>query len=131
MSQQQMMQDIEAFHHKFGLVYEGQVRTLPKDLLEFRIKFMQEELDEYKEAAEAGDKEKQFDALIDLCYVALGTAYLQGLYNVWDEGWARVQRANMAKIRVQRKNFTLSKRQSPFDVVKPKGWVAPDLRDLV
>jgi predicted HAD superfamily Cof-like phosphohydrolase len=94
---------------------------------EFRIQFLLEEVLEYKEAVEEGNLEKAFDSLIDLVYVAIGTAYLQGLPFV--EGWERVHRANMAKVRAERPSD--SARGTAYDVVKPAGWVAPDLSDLV
>lgn len=69
----------------------------------------------------------QFDALIDLAYVVLGTAHLQGFD--FEEGWRRVHAANMSKVRARRKSD--SKRKSKFDVVKPEGWQAPVLTDLI
>jgi|SRR6185437_2618476 len=141
-----MFEDIKDFHHKFGLEYNGPPRRLPDDLGPFRIGFIAEELAEYiTPFASLHEKivkdvkriyvqdgksiplEKQFDALIDLVYVALGTAYMQGFD--FDEGWRRVHNANMRKMRA-----TLSEqsaRGSVFDVVKPEGWAAPDLSDLV
>ena len=121
------MQDIAAFHEKFGLGYNGSPREIDENLASFRAKFMQEELDEYKLAYTEGDLEKQFDALIDLVYVALGTAYLQGF--PFQAGWRRVQAANMAKVRA--KSADESKRGSAFDIVKPKGWMPPFLWDLL
>lgn len=147
--------NIEDFHLKFGLGYDGPPRELDDDLALFRIGFMIEELAEY--AANSGfpkialslnelhenikknnrwltvrveggrDLEQQFDAMIDLVYVALGTAYLQG--PDFDEGFRRVHEANMKKVRVER--IEDSKRTSKYDVVKPKGWKAADLSDLV
>lgn len=127
--------DIVDFHHKFGLNYDGPPRVLPGELGDFRAKFLQEELDEYNEAraeiAANGDsiplREKLLDALVDLVYVALGTAYLHG-FN-FAEAWRRVQRANMAKVRAERADQ--SKRGSTFDVVKPEGWKPPSHVDLV
>lgn len=121
------MADIRAFHEKFKLGYNGSPRELEQELGSFRIKFMQEELDEYREAYVRGDLEKQFDALIDLVYVALGTAYLQGL--PFQEGWRRVHLANMAKVRAKKKEE--SKRGSEYDIVKPPGWTAPTFTDLL
>jgi predicted HAD superfamily Cof-like phosphohydrolase len=121
----EMMRHIAQFHEKFGLAYEGDPRQLPQDLRDFRVRFMEEELREYVEACINGDLEKQFDALIDLVYVALGTAYLQGL--PFRKGWLRVQAANMAKVRTQKP----TERGGGFDVVKPKGWIAPVLSDLI
>lgn len=121
------MADIAAFHEKFKLGYNGSPRELQDDLLSFRVKFLQEELDEYKEAAVTGNMEKQFDALIDLVYVALGTAYLQGF--PFQQGWRRVHLANMAKVRAKRPEDSV--RGSGFDVVKPAGWTAPTFIDLL
>lgn len=126
-----MWNDIESFHTKFGLSYGGAPRPLPYDLAQFRIKFLQEELDEYAAAYEADDsleaREDMLDALVDLVYVALGTAYLHG-FN-FAEAWRRVQVANMSKVRVER--IEDSKRGSAFDVVKPEGWKPPRHLDLV
>lgn len=148
--------DIAAFHTKFELSYGGPPKELEPDMGLFRIGFMIEELAEY--AASSGypniarglndmhehikdesrwfvkrneggrDIEKQFDSLIDLVYVALGTSYLHGFD--FDEGWRRVQAANMAKVRVE-SDLKGSARKSKFDVVKPRGWKPADLSDLV
>jgi predicted HAD superfamily Cof-like phosphohydrolase len=135
-----MANDIISFHHKFGLVYDGPPRILPDDLRKFRVKFMQEELDEYNKAdcssievdgefielTPQEQREAELDALVDLVYVALGTAYLQG-FN-FAEAWRRVHTANMAKVRAERPED--SKRGSGFDVIKPEGWTAPNHSDL-
>lgn len=119
-----MLKDIEAFHLKYGLAYNGQPRMLDEKTSSFRAGFIEEELDEYILADTMEDK---FDALIDLVYVALGTAYLHG-FN-FEEGWNRVHSANMKKVRATQADQ--SKRGSSQDVVKPEGWEPPDLRDLV
>ena len=123
-----MYQDIQDFHSKFGLEGPSVPTELDSDTLDFRMKFMEEELDEFSEAWNTSDMEKQFDALIDLVYVALGTAHMMGLN--FDEGWKRVHEANMKKVRAS-SDGSNSKRGSSLDVVKPEGWVAPDLSDLV
>ncbi len=71
--------------------------------------------------------EKALDGLVDLVYVALGTAWLMGLD--FPEAWRRVHAANMQKVRAQRKEE--SARGTTFDVVKPAGWQPPNLSDLV
>lgn len=119
--------DIWDFHRKFLLEYSGPPRELPQDLGDFRLKFIIEEINEYREARIDHDLAKQFDALIDLVYVVLGTAYLHGFD--FEEGWRRVHAANMSKVRAERAED--STRSSTFDVIKPPGWKAPDLSDLV
>jgi hypothetical protein len=137
------MADIIDFHEKFDLKYSGDPRQLPVELVDFRQDFMQEELTEYGvSSAEcklellsekpnmgsiAEHLEGQLDALVDLVYVALGTAYLQGFD--FNEAWRRVHEANMAKVRAT--DVSQSKRGSTQDVVKPKGWKAPSHLNLV
>lgn len=124
--------DVGVFHEKFNLdnvTFRGSgPREVPEDLLEFRRKFMQEELDEFVEGLEEGNHAKMFDALLDLVYVALGTAHLQGY--PWQIGWLRVQQANMAKVR-SKPDGSDSKRGSAWDVVKPEGWQPPDIEGLL
>lgn len=114
-----LMTDLEEFHHKFGLYYSGKPRELPSDLAEFRAKFMFEELYEY---CTAKNNEDRLDALVDLCYVAIGTAQMHGFD--FHKAWKIVHKANMAKIRKP-------SGRSEYDIVKPEGWTAPDLSSLV
>ena len=129
-----ILTDIIDFHEKFKIDYVGPPRQLPKELEEFRSKFHLEEAREYADIAAINpegrsreDCAKQLDACVDMVYVALGTAYLHG-YD-FAEAWKRVHAANMAKVRCERPGD--SARGSTFDVIKPDGWIAPDLRDLV
>ena len=119
-----MFDDIKSFHQKYGIDYDGPPRKLPAELLRLRRSRLWEELIEY---IDADTLEDQFDALIDLVYIALGTAYLQGF--PFDEGWRRVHEANMKKVRAERSEQ--SRHGSTFDIVKPAGWTAPVLSDLV
>jgi predicted HAD superfamily Cof-like phosphohydrolase len=138
--------DVGKFHRKFGLDCAQQgigPRELPKEMIEFRLKFLIEELEELASAygyrlninlerlagAWLGHKDiaKVADSLIDLVYVALGTAHLEGL--PWQDLWDEVQRANMSKERAQRAEQ--SARGSSFDVIKPAGWRAPDIEGVL
>ena len=132
--------DVAEFHAKFGLTYGGPPRVLDDALAEFRRKFLEEELREYKEDMYKASYDVQFrpervterlasmlDALVDLVYVAVGTAEYHGF--PFAEAWRRVQAANMAKVRAA--SAADSKRGHAMDVVKPPGWVAPDHTDLV
>ena len=92
-----------------------------RDFLEFRIDFLQEELDETSGALVNTDAEEIVDGLIDLCVVAIGTLDAFGVdpYKAWDE----VLKANMQK-EVGRK----ATRPNPLgvpDLVKPDNWEAP------
>ncbi len=101
---------------------------MPSDLMDVRIKFLKEELDEFIEGWATGDHAQMADALVDLVYVALGTAHLLGY--PWQEVWDAVQAANMAKER-GKPDGSNSKRGSAWDVVKPEGWTPPDIATLL
>lgn len=121
-----LMQCIIDFHEKFGIEYNGPVRKLPHDLRQFRLGCSCEEILEYDDAK---DIPHEIDALIDGIYFALGTIHLQGITkDKFYEAFLRVHRANMNKVRSSEQ--LPGKRKSPFDVVKPVGWIAPDIRDL-
>lgn len=122
--------DVGDFHRKFDLEAvpsERPPRLITPELQEFRLKFLQEELDELQLGYEQQDLEKIADALVDLVYVALGTAHLHGL--PWGALWAEVQRANISKVRATHASQSL--RGSTFDVVKPPGWRPPNVRQVL
>ena len=113
--------DIYMMHEKFGThtAMASMDAEKMKMFLEFRIKFLQEELDEMKSAESAEDV---VDALIDLCVVAIGTldAYGVDANKAWDE----VLQANLNK-----QAGIKESRPNPLglpDLIKPPGWVGPD-----
>jgi predicted HAD superfamily Cof-like phosphohydrolase len=116
---------VQSFHRKFGIPCYSAPAMLQGDAADFRVRFMQEELDEYKKAVAEGDLEGAYDALIDLVYVALGTADMHGFRN-FDAAFFLVHQANMRKQRVRKASE--SKRGSTYDVVKPHGWKPPLIR---
>jgi len=126
---QNWVADIAEMHTKFGV--NEKVRGFDSNklaqFLEFRIKFLQEELDEMKLAAEQGNGDDIVDALIDLCVVSIGTldAFDVDSYKAWDA----VHTANMAKevgIKKERPNpLNLP------DLIKPTGWQAPSHKDNI
>lgn len=112
-------------HAKYGV--HDCVKTFDEDklrkFLEFRLSFLDEELNETKAAARAVpvDAEEVVDGLIDLCVVAIGTLDAFGInaYAAWD----RVHEANMTK-QIGIKESRPNPLNLP-DLVKPAGWIAP------
>lgn len=120
--------DVKDFHYKFDLLpKEPGPILLPPDLMSFRLKFKMEEMTELTEAYNQQDLVKVADALIDLVYVAMGTAVMMNL--PWHELWAEVHAANMRKVRAEHRGQ--SKRGSTYDVVKPHGWQPPNLERIL
>jgi len=125
------VQDINDMHRKFGVhkwvseqLVAGDKEKLSK-FLEFRLNFLQEELDETRSAAMMDkNPEEIVDGLIDLCVVAIGTLDAFGIdaYKAWDE----VHNANMSK-----EPGIKESRPNPLglpDLIKPEGWKGPEHR---
>jgi len=120
------VKDMNEMHAKYG-VHEW-VKNNPdklKKYLEFRINFLQEELDETRKAADTADPEEVVDGLIDLCVVAIGTLDAFGVdaHKAWDE----VLKANMAK-----EVGVKPERPNPLglpDLIKPEGWTNPSHKE--
>lgn len=143
------IKDAGTFLQKFN------IDTNPLDdpqMATLRIDRQKEELDELKAAETLSDAA---DAIIDIVYIAAGTVHLLGdrtreterlgtnpyliasqlreLFNrvTWlgrtlplQDLWNEVHKANMKKVRGTEQT---SKHGSSFDVVKPEGWVTPDI----
>lgn len=115
------VKDIWNMHKHYGVhpvVDKMDPETLKK-FLEFRINFLQEELDELK--ANKDNPEEIVDALIDLCVVAIGT--LDGFAVDSHKAWDAVLEANMNKT-----TGVKATRPNPLglpDLIKPEGWTAP------
>ena len=119
--------DMEKMHQKYGVheavdkLDKGQLKAF----LQFRINFLQEELDEMKKAATPNqpiDSEEVVDALIDLCVVAIGTLDAFGVDS--HKAWKEVLIANLNK-----EVGVKESRPNPYglpDLVKPEDWKAPN-----
>ena len=121
------VRDMNNMHAKNG-VHEW-VKNNPdklKKYLEFRINFLQEELDETQRAAFIyEDPEEIVDGLIDLCVVAIGTLDAFGVDA--NAAWDEVLKANMAK-----EVGVKPERPNPLglpDLMKPEGWEPPSHED--
>lgn len=120
-------QDVLDFNRKYELPISDRPIWASPELMDFRIKFLQEELNETIAAYYKRDMAEFFDGLIDLAYVVFGTAIVCGL--PWKSGWREVHRANMKKVRTRRLEDSV--RKSQYDVTKPVGWQPPNIRAVL
>lgn len=118
-----MSQDIASFHKKFDQEYTGEPRILPDDVSEFRLKFLEEELSEYRQSVKDKSIVEQVDGLFDLVYVALGTVYLMGVDI--DEVWKEGHNSNMTKKVVKK-----GKGKMGFTVAKGFGYRRPNFQPM-
>lgn len=144
------------FHRKFGLQNTLEHGCAPRELTPnealFRLKFLLEELTETAQAmgydlvdfhgeplkpmfqarVTGCDLPAAADGLVDLVYVALGTAHLMGL--PWDDLFREVQRANLSKVRATSDAESLEKTgrgNGAMDIVKPEGWIPPRIAEIL
>lgn len=122
-----MHNDIRELYCKMGMPRSAKPSLPPPEIYELREKLLDEELLEFKEAIACGNLAEAADALVDLVVVAMGTAEMMGL--PWAELWAEVHRANMSKVKASCSSE--SKRNSGYDMVKPVGWVPPDIAGVL
>jgi len=118
--------DMQEMHKKYGVdkwmneEKKSDWSRLNK-YMDFRIKMMQEELDETRAAFENENKEEVVDGIIDLCVFAIGTLEVFGVDA--NKAWDEVYKANMSK-----EVGIKEGRPNPLglpDLVKPKGWEGP------
>lgn len=86
---------VAVFHDKHGYANPGKPTMIPFADAKVRVDIMEEELNEYFEAAQGDDLVPIADALGDLLYTVLGTAVVHGidLQPIFDE----IHRSNMTK----------------------------------
>ena len=115
-------EDVLAFHVKLAPDRIGTRPAVPPDGRRALVcELMAEELAETRDAMEAGDLPGVADGLADLIYVAIGAAISWGID--LRPVWAEVQRANMAK--------EGGSTREDGKVLKPPGWVAPDVAGVL
>jgi predicted HAD superfamily Cof-like phosphohydrolase len=93
------LEHVKIFHKAFGLdVSEVQKADLGLDKNMLRYKLMQEENEEYLEAASQGDLVEVADALGDMLYILCGTIISHGMQHKIEEVFEEIHRSNMSKL---------------------------------
>ena len=87
---------------------------------------MIEEVNEFQYSNNMSDIHGCVDALIDVVYIALGTANMLGLNeDQWNECWDKVHAANMSK------ELSLDTEGHKLGVTKPANFIAPDFASVL
>ncbi len=90
---------VEVFHKAFGLgISEKPIAKLSDQKLKLRFDLMQEENEEYLEAAKNNDLVEVADALGDMLYILCGTIIEHGMQDKIEEVFDEIQRSNMSKL---------------------------------
>lgn len=119
---------LEEFHRVFGAHMEtAPTADLTDETIALRVSLIQEELDEYRAAAEARDLVAVADALSDLAYVVLGAYVTHGLQELAEALFAEVHRSNMSKLD---EDGSVIYREDG-KVLKSHLWEPPDLARIL
>lgn len=110
----------QAFEQIERTIKWNEVRGNTPDTLDYKLEIdmLQEELDEFKEAVERGDKVAMFDALLDLDFVRIGTLYkLDVTAEQQVDGYEAVIQANETKSKTK---------NDAGKITKPANFVGPE-----
>lgn len=117
------------FHEAFSLTIGStpSFKELDKNpkLQDLRVGLIQEEFKELLVALQDRDMPEVADALGDMVYVIYGFAIVLGI-NL-DDVLEEIQRANMSKLDEDGKPIY----REDGKVLKPKGWTAPDIEEVL
>lgn len=90
---------VKEFHNSFGLgVSEYMVANLGEAKNKLRFNLMDEENNEYLEAAQSNNLIEVADALGDMLYILCGTILEHGMQHKIEEVFNEIQRSNMSKL---------------------------------
>lgn len=87
---------VAEFHRTFGILAANAPRVPDENTKTLRIRLIQEEFDELKDALDQGDLSAMAKELADLLYVVYGTAVSYGID--MEPVFREVHRSNMSKV---------------------------------
>lgn len=94
-----IIEAVERFHDAFKIENNYTPTTeIGEDQIALRHRLMQEENDEYLQAAKNGDLVEVADALGDQLYILCGTILKHGMQHKIVEVFEEIQRSNMSKL---------------------------------
>lgn len=87
---------VQAFHSKFGILVQTAPADLNEETKQLRVRLIQEEFDELKEAMATGNLAAVAKEMADLLYVTYGTAVSYGID--MEPVFHEVHRSNLSKV---------------------------------
>ena len=122
------LEKVKEFHSTFGLEYhEAPVSSVDKRIYELRHRLMQEENDEYLEAAAEGNLTQIADALGDKLYILCGTIIAHGLQHKIVEVFNEIHRSNLSKLDDNGKPIY----REDGKIMKSNNYFLPDIKSVL
>ena len=122
------IEKVKEFHKTFGIGIGDDFRKqLPENKVRLRHKLMEEENNEYLEAALKGDFVEVADALGDKLYVLLGTILEHGMHKVIQDVFDEIHQSNMSKLGEDGKPIY----REDGKAMKGKNYLPPDIKNIL
>ena len=119
---------VKEFNKAFKIEYsETQEADLDESIVDLRYRLMQEENNEYLEAAKKKDLVEIADALGDKLYILCGTILAHGLQHKIVEVFNEIQRSNMSKLGDDGKPIY----REDGKVLKGPNYFKPDIKSIL
>lgn len=120
---QRQISQVSQFHEAFGVPIQPKPLIPSSERTQLRIKLLEEELQELKDAIAAQDLVEIADALTDLQYILIGSVLEFGLQDKFERFFDEVQRSNMSKLDAGGKPIY----REDGKVMKSEQFTPPDL----
>ena len=125
---QDTIKAVENFHDAFGISNNYNPTTeLSINDIELRHRLMEEENNEYLDAAKKGDLIEVADALGDQLYILCGTILKHGLQDKIIEVFEEIQRSNMSKLDENGKAIY----REDGKIMKSELYFKPDIKSIL
>ena len=111
---------------KFMKACDQSVEGFNQEQFNLYVNLIEEEFKELHVAIDNNDRVEVLDALLDIVVVTIGAMHSMGADS--EGGWKEVMSTNFAKI--DKETGKVRKREDG-KVLKPVGWVPPDLKPFV
>lgn len=118
---------VARFHVAFNQCIHDTPSVTNSEINALRVRLIQEELDELREALSVGDAVSALDALTDLQYVLDGSFLSLGLHKWKNAALAEVHRSNMSKLDANGKPIM----RADGKILKSENYTRPDLESVM
>ena len=119
---------VKEFNEAFKIKYsKNQKADLDESTIDLRYRLMQEENNEYLEAARKKDLVEIADALGDKLYILCGTILAHGLQDKIVEVFNEIQRSNMSKLSAEGKPLI----REDGKILKGPNYFKPNIKSIL
>ena len=119
---------VKEFTEAFNIKYSKDMNpNLDQSTIDLRFRLMEEENQEYLEAAKNNDIVEIADALGDILYILCGTILAHGLQDKIVEVFSEIQRSNMSKLDINGKPVI----REDGKILKGPNYFKPKIKEIL